>query len=54
MKFKLYASVAAVALGSAAQAEQITVFGPWLGPDQANVEQVLAAFAAASGHDVRY
>jgi alpha-glucoside transport system substrate-binding protein len=41
-------------LGSAAQAEQITVFGPWLGPDQANVEQVLAAFAAASGHDVRY
>jgi alpha-glucoside transport system substrate-binding protein len=46
--------VAAVALGSAAQAEQITVFGPWLGPDQANVEQVLAAFAAASGHDVRY
>jgi alpha-glucoside transport system substrate-binding protein len=54
MKFKLYASVAAVALGSAAQAEQITVFGPWLGPDQANVEQVLAAFAAATGHDVRY
>ena len=54
MKFKLYASVAAVALGSAAQAEQITVFGPWLGPDQANVEQVLGAFAAASGHDVRY
>jgi alpha-glucoside transport system substrate-binding protein len=54
MKFKLYASVAAVALGSAAQAEQITVFGPWLGPDQANVEQVLAAFAEASGHDVRY
>ena len=54
MKFKLYASVAAVALGSAAQAEQITVFGPWLGPDQENVEQVLAAFAEASGHDVRY
>ncbi|WP_322889184.1 MULTISPECIES: ABC transporter substrate-binding protein [unclassified Yoonia] len=54
MKFKLYASVAAVALGSAAQAEQITVFGPWLGPDQANVEQVLAAFAEATGHDVRY
>ncbi|WP_019955151.1 ABC transporter substrate-binding protein [Yoonia vestfoldensis] len=54
MKFKLYASVAAVALASAAQAEQITVFGPWLGPDQANVEQVLAAFAEATGHDVRY
>jgi alpha-glucoside transport system substrate-binding protein len=54
MKMKLYASVAAVALASAAQAEQITVFGPWLGPDQENVEKVLAAFAEATGHDVRY
>ncbi|WP_322893681.1 MULTISPECIES: ABC transporter substrate-binding protein [unclassified Yoonia] len=54
MKMKLYASVASVALASAAQAEQITVFGPWLGPDQENVEQVLAAFAEATGHDVRY
>lgn len=54
MKMKLYASVAAVALGTVAQAEQITVFGPWLGPDQENVEKVLGAFAEASGHDVRY
>lgn len=54
MKTKLYASVAAVALGTAAQAEQITVFGPWLGPDQETVEKVLGAFAEASGHDVRY
>lgn len=35
-------------------AEQVTVFGPWLGPDQENVEAVLAAFAEKSGHDVRY
>ena len=30
------------------------MFGPWLGPDQENAEAVLAAFATASGHDVRY
>lgn len=55
MKTKLYAGVAAVALtAGAATAEQITVFGPWLGPDQENVEKVLAAFAEQSGHDVRY
>lgn len=34
--------------------EQVTVFGTWLGPDQGAVEQVLAAFAAKSGADVRY
>lgn len=34
--------------------EQVTVFGPWLGPDQEVVEEVLAGFAAASGADVRY
>jgi len=54
MKMKLYVTAAAMALGTVAQAEQLTVFGPWLGPDQANVEKVLAAFAAKSGHDVRY
>jgi alpha-glucoside transport system substrate-binding protein len=31
---------------SIAQAEQVTVFGPWLGPDQENVEAVLSAFAS--------
>jgi alpha-glucoside transport system substrate-binding protein len=35
--------------------EQVTVFGPWLGPDQAAPSQVLAYFAeAATGADVRY
>ncbi len=48
-------SVATIALvASSAFAEQVTVFGPWLGPDQENVEAVLSAFADASGHDVRY
>ena len=55
MKTKLACSVAALALTtSGAMAEQLTVFGPWLGPDQENVEAVLNAFAEASGHDVRY
>jgi len=55
MKKTLLTGAATLALTSgAAFAEQITVFGPWLGPDQANVEQVLAAFAEQSGHDVRY
>ena len=55
MKYSLYAGAAALALGAAsASAEQLTVFGPWLGPDQENVEKVLADFAAKSGHDVRY
>ena len=34
--------------------EQVTVFGPWLGPDQVVVESVLAYFAEASGADVKY
>lgn len=34
--------------------EQVTVFGPWLGPDQTAIENVLAYFAEASGADVRY
>ena len=55
MKKTLFSGVAAVALvASSASAEQLTVFGPWLGPDQENVEQVLADFAAKSGHEVRY
>ena len=35
-------------------AEQVTVFGPWLGQDQEMVEKVLSVFAEESGHDVRY
>lgn len=55
MKHLLLAGAAALALtASLAQAEQVTVFGPWLGPDQASVEAVLAAFANESGNDVRY
>ena len=34
--------------------EQVTVFGPWLGPDQAAMENVLAYFATAANADVRY
>ncbi|MBL1435369.1 MAG: carbohydrate ABC transporter substrate-binding protein [Rhodobacteraceae bacterium] len=55
MKHLLLAGAASMALtASLATAEQITVFGPWLGPDQERAETVLAAFAEASGHDVRY
>ncbi|KUF11868.1 ABC transporter substrate-binding protein [Pseudoponticoccus marisrubri] len=55
MKSKLYLGAAAIALtAGTAHAESLTVFGPWLGPDQAIVEEVLAAFAESSGHDVSY
>ncbi len=55
MKKSILSGVAAAALtASAAYAEQLTVFGPWLGPDQELVESVLADFAAKSGHDVSY
>jgi alpha-glucoside transport system substrate-binding protein len=57
MKKTLMAGFAAVLLtgtAGSAFAEQVTVFGPWLGPDQENVEAVLKVFAEKSGHDVRY
>ncbi len=55
MKKIIIASAVALSVNfSIAQAEQVTVFGPWLGPDQENVEAVLSAFASESGHDVRY
>jgi len=61
MKHLLFAGAAAIALiagtanaGSDLAGEQVTVFGPWLGPDQENVEAVLAEFAKATGADVRY
>ncbi len=59
MKHGLYSGAASLALtvgmaAGMAHAEQLTVFGPWLGPDQENVEAVLNAFAEQSGHDVRY
>ncbi|MGB5863375.1 MAG: ABC transporter substrate-binding protein, partial [Sulfitobacter sp.] len=61
MKRVLYAGAASLALTAGLAAadghldgEQVTVFGPWLGPDQVMVEKVLAEFAKASGADVRY
>ena len=55
MKKQILAAAAVLFLGAnTSLAEQVTVFGPWLGPDQENVEAVLAAFAEKSGHDVRY
>jgi alpha-glucoside transport system substrate-binding protein len=55
MKKMLCAGAATLALSTGmAAAEQVTVFGPWLGPDQENVEAVLKVFAEQSGHDVRY
>ncbi|MFT5061681.1 MAG: alpha-glucoside transport system substrate-binding protein, partial [Polaromonas sp.] len=49
MKKSFYAGAAILALiaGMASAeghlaGEQVTVFGPWLGPDQAAVEEVLA------------
>lgn len=55
MKSPFYLSVAALALGAGmAHAEKLTVFGPWLGPDQELVEEVLDVFAEQTGHDVSY
>ena len=34
--------------------EKITVFGPWLGPDKALIESVVAYFEEATGADVEY
>jgi len=44
------AFAAATDLGGA----QVTVFGPWLGPDQAAIEAVLAYFGEAANADIRY
>ena len=55
MKKTILAGAAALALVTQfAHAEQVTVFGPWLGPDAENVNAVLSKFAEVSGHDVRY
>ncbi|MGR3342819.1 MAG: ABC transporter substrate-binding protein [Paracoccaceae bacterium] len=61
MKHSLITGAAVVALsagmamaGSHLSGEQVTVFGPWLGPDQENAEAVLAEFANLTGADVRY
>lgn len=46
-----------MALGTAASADghgPLTVFGTWMGPDQAAVEAVLDGFTAATGHEYSY
>jgi alpha-glucoside transport system substrate-binding protein len=55
MKSKLYAGVAAIALvAGAAQAEQLTVFGPWLSPEAEIVTEILRVFTERTGHEVSY
>ena len=61
MKYSLFTGAAVLALSagmalanSHMAGEQVTVFGPWLGPDQENAEAVLAEFANLTGADVRY
>lgn len=54
MKKFLPTAMALAMTAGAAQAGDVTVFGPWLGPDQENVEAVLAEFAKQSGHNVSY
>ncbi len=55
MKPFIYAGIAAAVMtANAAQAGTVTVFGPWLGPDQENVEAVLDGFSKATGHDYSY
>lgn len=51
--FYLGAAAAALIAGSAG-AEQLTISGPWLGPDEENVQKVLDVFRASSGIDVSY
>ncbi|MBT9385008.1 ABC transporter substrate-binding protein [Pseudooceanicola sp. CBS1P-1] len=51
--FLTVTAVAALASGMA-HAENVTVFGPWLGPDQEDVEAVLDGFAKATGFTYSY
>ena len=55
MKKTLTSSVAIAALcATSVAAEDLTVFGTWLGEEQATVERILAVFAEQSGHNVSY
>jgi alpha-glucoside transport system substrate-binding protein len=57
-KKSLLAGVSAAAMlftfGTAAQAETLSVFGPWLTVDQENFQQVLDGFTAATGIETNY
>ncbi|MBR2657821.1 MAG: carbohydrate ABC transporter substrate-binding protein [Loktanella sp.] len=60
MKMKLYASAAAIALGTVAQADshlagqQITVAGPWLSPEAEIVAEIFSIFEEQTGASVSY
>ncbi|WP_417253719.1 ABC transporter substrate-binding protein [Celeribacter sp.] len=55
MKKTLMTGAATVALCAAgAQAQDLTIAGPWIGADQEMVEEVLAVFEEQSGLDVAY
>ena len=55
MKHHYLAGAAALAIAaSSATAESVSVFGPWLGPDQENAEAVLKGFTAATGIEYTY
>ncbi len=54
MKKLLLSSASVAVLATSAQAGEITVFGPWLGPDQEMVEQVIDVFEEQTGHVVNY
>jgi alpha-glucoside transport system substrate-binding protein len=55
MKTPYFLGTAAAALiAGGAQAADLTVFGPWLGPDEVQVQKVIDVFRAQSGLDVAY
>jgi len=58
MHKSILAGVSAVAmlmsLGSAAQAETLSIFGPWLTVDQEHFQKVIDGFTAKTGIDVNY
>jgi alpha-glucoside transport system substrate-binding protein len=55
MKKTLTSGVAMAALcSSAAFAEDVTVFGPWLSPESEIITEILDVFAERTGHNVSY
>lgn len=52
-RYLLGAASAALVAGSASAAD-LTIFGPWLGPDEAQVQKVIDVFRADTGLDVAY
>jgi alpha-glucoside transport system substrate-binding protein len=55
MTRNVQSALALVALGAGgAEAADLTILGPWLGPDEVQVQKVLDLFRAQSGLEVRY